>query len=143
MKESIRELDKNLVVEKIELKNGVYYVNSHMKNKFMVCPYCGKKTKSIHSIHNRKIQDLPSQNHTVYINISVRHFHCRACGEIFTESLSFAKPKAHKTDRLDELILNNSCTTSSITSQRQLNEQGIIIKKSTICTLQKKRYPKN
>lgn len=139
MKESIRELDKNIVVEKIEFKDNKYYVKTHLKNKYTVCPFCNERTKSIHSIHTRKIQDIPSQNHTVFLDLVVRNFKCKNCKKIFTEQLSFAKSKAHKTNRLDELILNNSCSTSSITAQKQLNQQGIIVKKSTICTLQKKR----
>lgn len=139
MKESIRELDKNIVVEKIGLKDGKYYVNVHLKNKFVRCPICGKNIKSVHSTHNRKLQDLPVQNHTVFIEVKVRQFHCRECKKIFTEQLSFANPTAHRTNRLNELILKNSCATSSITSQKQLNGQGILVKKSTICALQKKR----
>lgn len=140
MKESIHELDKNIVVEKIKFNDNKYYVNAHLKNKYVVCPFCGNRVKSIHSTHTRKIQDIPVQNHTVFINITVRQFNCRNCKKIFTEQLSFAEPTAHKTNRLNELILNNSCSASSITAQKQLNGQGIIVKKSTICTLQKKRY---
>ena len=106
----------------------------------MLCPKCNEKISSVHSIHSRKIQDLPVQGKTVFLIPKVRHFHCRKCNLIFTEELEYASKTAHKTKRLTELILDHSCSISSLTSQSTLNKQGVIVKKSTICAYQKKRY---
>ena len=90
-------------------------------------------------MHTRKIQDLPIQCKTVFLLVNVRHFNCRKCKYIYTEELEFASKTSHKTKRLLDLILNNSCSISSITSQYSLNKQGIIVKKKVQFVLIKKK----
>lgn len=143
MRSTFKQLSPNLMIDKIDDSDDAFYVHCHLKNKFSICPKCGNKISSIHSIHTRKIQDLPIQCKTVFLLVNVRHFNCRKCKCIYTEELEFASKASHKTKRLLDLILNNSCSVSSITSQCSLNKQGIIVKKSAICTYQKKRYSNN
>ena len=143
MRRTFKQLSPNLAIDKIDDNDDAFYVHCHLKNKFSICPKCGNKISSIHSIHTRKIQDLPIQCKTVFLLVNVRHFNCIKCKYIYTEELEFASKTSHKTKRLLDLILNNSCSISSITSQYSLNKQWIIVKKSTICTYQKKRYSNN
>jgi len=136
---TIKSLDNNIVIDDENYNLDKWIFSIHLKNKYCTCPNCNNKTKSIHSFHDRKIQDLPIQNKTVYLNIRMRHMICRKCKTIFTESLSFADNKAHMTNRLKEHIIVTSIPNSSLISEKQLQMEGIKIKKSTICTLLKKR----
>ena len=79
----------------------------------------------------------------MFLLVNVRHFNCRKCKYIYTEELEFVSKTSHKTKRLLDLILNNSCSVSSITSQYSLNKQGIIVKKKCNLYLSKKRYSNN
>ena len=108
------------MIDKIDDNDDAFYVHCHLKNKFSICPKCGNKISSIHSMHTRKIQDLPIQCKTVFLLVNVRHFNCRKCKYIYTEELEFTSKTSHKTKRLLDLILNNSCSVSSITSQCSL-----------------------
>ena len=120
MRSTFKQLSPNLMIDKIDDNDDAFYVHCHLKNKFSICPKCGNKISSIHSMHTRKIQDLPIQCKTVFLLINVRR---RKCKYIYTEELEFTSKTSHKTKRLLDLILNNSCSVSSITSQYSLNKQ--------------------
>lgn len=137
--ETIKTLDKRLAIDEQKFDSKIWTFNTHMKNKYCECPHCHNKTKSVHSVHLRTLQDLPIQNHTVYLKVKVRHMICRKCGTIFTEPLSFALDKAHMTNRLREYIMIIATPNSSLIACKQLEKEGIKIKKSTICALLKKR----
>lgn len=76
----------------------------------------------------------------MFLLVNVRHFNCRKCKYIYTEESEFASKTSHKTKRLLDLILNNSCSVSSITSQYSLNKQGIIVKKVQFVLIKKKIF---
>lgn len=136
---NLKSLDKNIVVDNIvETKTKVKF-HAHMMYKYCVCPICNNRTKSVHSIHMRHIQDLPIHNKTTYINLETRHMHCRECGKIFTENMLFVEPTAHMTKRLKEHIIIMSTPNSSLIATKQLQQEGIRIKKSSICEYLKKR----
>lgn len=137
--ETIKSLDKKLAIDEQKFNSETWIFNAHLKNKYCECPHCHNSTKSVHSVHLRTLQDLPIQNQTVYLKVKVRHMICRKCGTIFTESLSFASDKAHMTDRLREHIMITAAPNSSLIACKQLEKEGIIVKKSTICALLKKR----
>lgn len=139
MRSTLKQLSNHIVIDKIEDTESNIRVSCHLNNRSVICPKCNKKITSVHSIHTRKIQDLPVQNKTVFLVLQVRHFNCRHCKNIFTEELTFAAKTAHKTNRLLNYILDISCSNSSITSQGALNLQGVKVGKSAICTYQKKR----
>lgn len=136
---TIKSLDKNIVIDDENYSSNKWIFYIHMKNKYCNCPNCSNKTKSIHSFHHRKIQDLPIQNKTVYLDVCMRHMICRKCKTIFTEPLSFAENKSHMTNRLKNHIMITSTPNSSLIAEKQLQMEGIKVKKSTICALLKKR----
>lgn len=137
--DTIKSLDKKLAIDGQKYDSNIWTFDAHLKNKYCECPHCHNSTKSVHSVRVRTLQDLPIQNQTVYLKVKVRHMICRKCGTIFMETLSFAKDKAHMTDRLREHIMATSAPNSSLIACKQLENEGIIVKKSTICALLKKR----
>lgn len=136
---TVKQLDKNIVIDNEKSDSNGYVFSIHLKNKYCDCPNCENRTKSIHSVHHRMLQDLPIQNKTVFLDIKMRHMICRKCGTIFTEPLSFASSKSHMTNRLKDYIIKTAAPNSSLIAEHQLQESGIRIKKSTICALLKKR----
>ena len=135
---NLKSLDQSLVVDDMNETENTITFNAHIRNKYVSCIECGEKTKSVHSIHNRHLQDLPIQHKTVYIDIKTRHMHCRNCGKIFTEPMPFAENTAHMTNRLKEYIIFVATPNSSIVATKQLKKEGIIIEKSSICDFLKK-----
>lgn len=56
----------------------------------------------------------------------------------FAETFDFIKPKAKKTNRLEEEIINISNNTSSIAASKVLKKNIADVSKSTICNILKK-----
>ena len=129
---------KSIVAEKAELVDGAYRIKAHLRGSSAECPHCHRRSSSLHSRHLRRIEDLPIQGSRTVIDLTVRHFRCRHCGRIFTEKCDFCAGTAHKTDRLKKRILEASAGLSSVKCARELERQGISVKKSTICSMVKK-----
>ncbi|HGD9222646.1 TPA: ISL3 family transposase, partial [Escherichia coli] len=63
----------------------------HGKRKTAQCPECSKRSDSVHSSRQRRIQHLPCSGQTLWLVFSVRHWYCRnpVCSrKIFAESLA-------------------------------------------------------
>lgn len=130
--------DPSIVVDNICDKDSSFLIKIHRKGKFYCCPKCGNKTKSVHSIKTKHIQDLPIQNKCVILEVCARLFVCRNCNIKFIESFETSQPKAQRTDRLDKYILDIAVNNSSLVSTEILNKNGVKIKKTCICKLLKK-----
>ena len=71
---TVKQLDKNIVIDDEKSDSNGYVFSIHLKNEYCGCPNCENRTKSIHSIHHRMLQDLPVQNKTVYLELSFTIF---------------------------------------------------------------------
>jgi transposase len=58
-------------------------------SKSMNCSICHKPTTSVHQYSTRQIRDLNMGIRHVYLHVKLKQFHCRDCGNYFTEKLDF------------------------------------------------------
>jgi transposase len=96
----------------------------------------------VHSNYERSFQDLPIQGKKVKVVIRNRKLFCENsdCAKTtFAESFDFLSPKAKKSKRLLQAIVDFSLRTSSVAASEQLRDGVVDIGKSTICNLLKKQ----
>ena len=108
----------------------------------VMCPYCKSTSDKPHSHYQRSFQDLPIQGKKVIIVLENRKMFCKnpECGhKTFAETFDFLQPKAKKSNRLTDEIINISLNVSSITASGILRSGTVNVGKSTICNLLKKR----
>ncbi|WP_438780370.1 transposase family protein [Enterococcus sp. DIV0187] len=100
------------------------------------CPTCRYKSTNIHDSYTTKIQDLPIQSKTVYLNLLIRRFKCQnpdCSKKTFSETFPFRERNARKTTRLMKLIVDLAESRSSVGMTKDLEEMGIIVRKSSLC----------
>lgn len=142
----IKLLNRNLEYVSHKLIDDTIYIRVVSIREEIVCPFCGQPSSKIHSHYDRSFQDLPMQKMKVIIILSNRKMFCHNpdCDHItFAETFEFLQPKAKKTKRLNDEIINLSINLSSLTASSLLNTRVAKVGKSTICNLLKKRYPNN
>ncbi len=101
-------LPPGLVVEAVGIDAGTILIAAHWRSAFGHCPTCGGRSGRVHSIHRRRLLDLPSHGHVVELSVRVRRFRCpaRHCPrQTFTEALppEIAGRSGRRTARLDGL----------------------------------------
>lgn len=141
MDEFIKLLDPNYELLQYRIKNTtVVFTIQSIKNE-LECPFCGRKTKQVHSKYQREIQDLPIQDRQVILLVNTRKMFCNnpECShKTFSEKHPFVAPKGKKTVRLIKNIIYTSTQLSSLNASKLLKSENITICKSSICDLLKK-----
>ena len=61
-----------LHVQNMEQRDGVFHVYATPSSEEGTCPYCGQKSKKVHSRYVRVIHDLSILGHGVVIYLEVR-----------------------------------------------------------------------
>lgn len=82
-------------------------VSVHLSSirKTSVCPYCGRRTKHVHSYYFRHIQASESFNMSTVLLVKARRFRCKHCARTFSESLAGISPRyGRKTQEVLERI---------------------------------------
>ena len=102
-------LPPGLVVDAVEVGAGTITIAAHRVQGFGHCPTCGGSSDRVHSIHRRRLLDLPSHGHVVELRVQLRRFRCVAgtCPRrTFAEALSpeVAGRSRRRTRRLDSLV---------------------------------------
>ncbi|MFZ3516776.1 ISL3 family transposase, partial [Vibrio harveyi] len=88
---------------------SIHGLNVYLKasSKTARCPDCLKRSNSIHSHRERRLQHLPCVGQTLYLIFTIRHWYChnRFCKRrTFAESLSpFAEPRQQSSIALQNL----------------------------------------
>lgn len=99
------------------------------------------KTKKIHSVYQREIQDLPLQDRQVILLVDTRKMFCKNPNcphKTFSEEHPFAAVKTRKTNRLVNKIIHTSTQLSSLNASRLLKSENVSVGKSSICSMLKK-----
>lgn len=141
MKDMIKLLDKNLKYEKHEIKNEEIRIWVKSRNKVLTCPYCGEKSKKVHSTYRRTIQDMPISGKKVYIEITNKKMLCPNADcrrKTFAEQYDFVGAKGKKSQRLEKEIINIARNSSSTEAARMLNRSTVKISSGTVRNLLKK-----
>lgn len=143
MDELLRLLDPFLELENTIFKGDIIYLHAKSSRSDVLCPYCKSTSNKPHSHYQRSFQDLPIQGKKVIIVLENRKMFCNnpKCGhKTFAETFNFLSPKAKKSNRLKDEIINISLNVSSVTASDILRNRTVDVGKSTICNLLKKRY---
>ena len=146
MRELLRLLDEDLLYIEHMVEPDIIIIRAESSKTTGICPYCGVESTSVHSVYERKLQDLPIQGKKTVLLINRRKFFClnKDCKHrTFAEQFCFLKPCARKTDRLQTEILAVSLTQSSLSASKFLRRNVANVGKSTICNLLKKRNSDN
>lgn len=141
MDEFIKSLNRDYELVQYHIKDNavIFYIQSSKKE--LECPFCGSKTKGVHSVYQREIQDLPIQDKQVILLVNTRKMFCNnpdCQHKTFAERHPFAAPKAKKTDRLVKNIIHTSTQLSSLNASKLLKSENITVCKSSIGSLLKK-----
>jgi len=141
MKELVNLLDKQLKYEGHEIKGNEIHIRVTSKRKVLKCPYCGKKSRKVHSRYRRTIQDMPISGKKVYIEIVNRKMFCtnvKCTKKTFSERYDFVGSKEKKSKRLEKEIISIGLNSSSTEAARMLSRNTVKISASTVRNLLKK-----
>lgn len=142
MNELIRLLDNNLDYVEHEIIDNTIFIKVTSNRESVKCPYCNTLSTKVHSYYRKSFQDLPIQGKKVIIILDNRKMFCtntNCNNKTFAETFSFLSPKAKKSNRLIDEIINISINVSSLTAQKILKGSIADVSKSTVCNLLKKK----
>lgn len=143
MDDFIKLLDPDLDYISHEIIGDTIFIRVASNKEEAVCPYCGHASSKRHSTYERSFQDLPVMGMKSRIIIQNRKMFCtnpECSHKTFAEAFGFIRPKAKKSNRLLEKIIDVSLNVSSVNAADILKGGIADVGKSTICNLLKKRY---
>lgn len=146
MEELLKEIEENLAYERHEIGTTKIKIYAKSKRSEVECPFCGEKSGKVHSIYERKFQDLPISGKKVEIVIANKKYFCRnadCSNTTFAETFDCLPYNARRSKRLTEEIIRISTELSSLRATALLRKSVANVGKSTICELLKKRKPSN
>jgi len=146
MQSIVEMLDEHLQYIEHTLQGDKITIRVESKKPTGCCLYCGMESRSVHSVYERKVHDLPIQGKKVTLLINRRKFFCvnkKCAKKTFVEQFKFFKGNERKTNRLQAEILEVSLTQSSVSASKYLKRNVANVSKSTICNLLKKRETNN
>jgi transposase len=146
MKELIKLLDENLVYLSHQVYDDHLEIFVCSSRESVLCPFCGHASSRIHSTYHRSFEDLPIQGKKVHMVLHNRKYFCSnsECDHTtFAEPFSFIEPKAKKTNRLIDVIMEVSIEVSSVTASKLLSAEVVTISKTAVCNLLKKKSKKD
>lgn len=141
MEELLKTLDSDLVLIKAVVGEETIELHAKRDTVEETCPYCGAKSKSVHSVYPRTISDLPIQEKMVKIIIYKRLFFCRnpdCSRQLFSETLSFVDKYGRRTNRLTEKIKEIAMNMSARSAKKVVNKGISNISDDTILRILKK-----
>lgn len=141
MQEFIDALVENYQLDDYKIKEQSVILKISSTLEEMACPYCNAVSRRVHSIYERKIQDLPMQNKKVILLVKTRKMFCdnpKCSKKTFSERHMFADTKGQNTRRLENRIILESVQLSSVNASSILKAENIDVSKSSVCALLKK-----
>ena len=129
-------LSSGLLVQNIEQSGGMLYVYATSSSEEGTCPYCGQKSKKVHSRYVRVIHDLSILGYGAVIHLGVRKFFCQnhECAKTTfaeqpgTEVFRYRR----RTCRCEVAVARHGISTSSNSASRLLSLLGIPVSSSTV-----------
>ena len=129
-------LSSGLLIQNIEQSDGVFYVYATSSSEEGTCPYCGHKSKKVHSRYVRVLHDLSILGHRVVIYLGVRKFFCQnhECNKTTfaeqpgTEVFRYRR----RTCRCEVAVARHGISASSNSASRLLSLLGIPVSSSTV-----------
>jgi len=137
----LKTLDPDLVLVEAFTDDKKIELYARKGTSEEVCPYCGKKSRSVHSVYHNTISDLPVQEKLLTIILERRVFFCKnpECDHArFPESLPFTTRYGRRTTRLDEKIREIALNMSARSAKKVINKGIARISDDTILRILKK-----
>jgi transposase len=102
-------LPPGLVLEAVEVTPDTITISARREGSAGHCPSCGVSSALVHSLHRRRVLDLPAHGRAVELHVQIRRFRCGEPGcprQTFTEppSPSVTGGSGRRTARLDGLL---------------------------------------
>lgn len=88
----------------LDIQEDSVHILMRTTHDFHLCPKCLKPSSRLVNVTPKIYRDLDLIGRTCYIEIDLRRFECSDCFCTFTESLSFAAPYRHFTDRFEHEV---------------------------------------
>ena len=129
-------LSSGLLVQNIEQSGGMLHVYATSSSEEGSCPYCGQKSKKVHSRYVRVIHDLSILGYGAVIHLGVRKFFCQnhECAKTTfaeqpgTEVFRYRR----RTCRCEVAVARHGISASSNSASRLLSLLGIPVSSSTV-----------
>lgn len=94
------------LVRDVEVSQEAILVHVRKRRKTATCPWCNKRTGTVHQRHKRKLLHTVLGTTKVYLLVVCRRFFCPRCHRIFAESIPFLLGKKRRTKQLAESIVS-------------------------------------
>lgn len=88
----------------LDIQEDSVHILVRTTHDFHLCPKCLKPSSRLVNVTPKVYRDLDLIGRTCYIEVDLRRFECSDCFCTFTESLSFAAPYRHFTDRFEHEV---------------------------------------
>jgi transposase len=127
-------LPRGLKLESLSIETGRVSISVGSNSTRPPCPVCGHRSAWAHSRYVRTASDLPWHGISVTLKIHARRFFCDAPScerKIFCERLPEIRPRARKTDRLEEALLAIALELGGRAGARLALELGIVAARDT------------
>jgi transposase len=92
-------------IKRYEIFKDEIYLYVEIKAKKAYCPRCGKRSKSVHQYHERKVRDLDVFGKHCYLIFEIRRFDCDNCKNPFTEHLYSVGFNSEYTKRFEDWVV--------------------------------------
>jgi transposase len=89
------------------------------QSKVGQCPRCGKTTNKTHQNHWYMVRDIPMSDYQVILKVNRRQLKCIECQKVFSERLSFVKPRRTYTKRLALKVIKEVLETNVESAARR------------------------
>jgi transposase len=90
------------VVEDLTFTDTTLVVAVRLRSKTLVCP-CGRTSRARYDVSRRRWRHIDFGRFTVFIEADIRRVDCRACGQIRTEWMPWARPGARHTRDFEDM----------------------------------------
>ena len=119
-----------------EAEQGRIKVTARIEAGSAYCPECSTWSERVHSEYDRQPQDLPIQEKSVRLCLTVRRFFCRnlACArKTFVEQVpSFLVRYARRSNRVTERLIHIGLSSSCEGGARLSKQEGLLVSGDTL-----------
>lgn len=140
------EVPEGLIVESIEVCDGLVTVVARSLLRSSACPGCGAVSGSVHSRYVRSLADLPSHGSAGRLLLQTRRFRCRSIGcpvKIFAERFdpSIVQRFGRRTERLEGIVHHIGLALGGRPGQRTAKRLVLPVSRDTLLRVVRRRAP--
>ena len=125
-----------IIIENIDFNDDVVNIYAHGSLDYGTCPYCGSRSRKVHSHYIRHVWDLPILGKKNVLHLRMRKFFCLNQGcryHTFAEQPGIEIFRYRRRTRRCEIVqIQHALKHSSNVARKLLSNQGICLSTSTI-----------